>query len=178
MYETIVVYKGCVSFGTRCSLDFKYTWTLNNSDCSQLCQCLSFPFSPAGWMKTTASSLMEWTSRTPSSRTLQTTTACLPVFSSFPTARLVLRSTATAQSGRLRKTVGYVPTYLLSSSSGNGIHLDIVVAESLWLPTWFGEMIATCPNSLQCCGAQKKVSTSCCFQKLKNVRKACKINVF
>ena len=62
----------------------------------------------AGWMRTTTSSLMEWTSRTPSSPTLQRTTASLPAFSSLPTARLVLRSTATPRSGRLRRTAGYV----------------------------------------------------------------------
>ncbi len=76
--------------------------------CSHLYQYNLFLFCLAGWMRTTTLSLMEWTSRTPSSPTLQRCTARFLAFSSFPTARLVLRSTATPQSGRLRRTAGYV----------------------------------------------------------------------
>lgn len=62
----------------------------------------------SGWMRTTTLSRMGWTSRTQSSLTLQRSTACLPAFSSSPTARQALRSTSTAQSGRPRRTAGYV----------------------------------------------------------------------
>lgn len=64
-----------------------------------------------GWMRTTILSLTGWTSRTPSSLTLQRSTACLPVCSSFPTAHLALKSTVIPQSGRPRRTAGYVAQY-------------------------------------------------------------------
>lgn len=70
-----------------------------------VCVCL---FLFLEWMRTTILSLMEWTSRTPFSLTLQRCTVCLPAFSSFPTARLALSYTTTPRSGRLRRIAGYV----------------------------------------------------------------------
>lgn len=115
-----------------------------------------------GWMRTTTLSLMEWTSRTQSSLTLQRSTACLPAFSSFPTAQLVLMSTATLRSGRPRRTAGYVahqnhhhkasvekmvapfPNIL----GDRVIYFNSAVAFSCWLHKWFWKKSGGSPKSL------------------------------
>lgn len=96
-----------------------------------------------GWMRTTTSSLMEWTSRIPFFPTLQRSTACFPVSSSFPTVLLALTFTSTPRSGRLRRTVGYVSHWYEGETYRGG--WDNFLSRPLFYSTniffWFPEML-------------------------------------
>lgn len=87
-----------------------FYWKPTFHSCSSLYQQTLSPFCHAGWMRITTSSPTEWTFRTPSLSTPQRITACLLASSSFPTARLELKSTPLPRSGRLRRTAGYADT--------------------------------------------------------------------
>lgn len=69
--------------------------------------CLLMSVSYTGWMKTTTSSLMEWTSKMPYSQIRRRTNDCFPVSSSSQTALLDRRCTTLTVTGRARRTAGY-----------------------------------------------------------------------
>lgn len=156
-----------------------------------------FPFCLAGWMRTTILSLMEWTSRTPFFLTLQITTACSPASSSFPTARLALRSIASLRNGRLRRTAGYGATQShqhkpavsldkmipLKSSISHSVmekdfYCDSVVTDSWWLHTYFGGKSEISPSSLNYCGAQWRIQYCILLFSKEFYKEAGKLNKF